>query len=364
MPPRWRAVLSEFEPYVPPPPLAVLEAQLGQPVLRLSTNENPLGPSPLAAEAIRAELSRIHLYPDGGAPALAEAVAEVLGVTPPELLFGNGGDEIITLLTRALLEPGDEVVVPDPAFEPYTTCALLAGARVIRSPLRDYRIDLNDVRARVGPRTRLVCLSSPHNPTGVALERAAWTRFVAECPDHVMILLDEAYVDFIEDPDAAADGLASLAARPDGLVLLRTFSKITGLAGLRVGYAIARPPVIAQLDRVREPFNVGRLSQVGAAAGIRDAAHRDATRRLVWAQKRALYRALDARGLGYPPTDSNFLIVKIGRETGPVVAAMRQRGVLVRDGARLGMPGHLRITVGTAAQNERMLAALDAALAA
>jgi histidinol-phosphate aminotransferase len=364
MPPRWRSVLEEFEPYVPPPPLAVLEAQLGGPVVRLSTNENPLGPSPLAVEAIRAELGRIHLYPDGGAPALAEAVAEVLGVAPGELLFGNGGDEIITLLTRALLEPGDEVVVPAPAFEPYTTCALLAGASVVQSPLRDYRIDLDDVRARVGPRTRLVCLSSPHNPTGVALDRAAWTRFAAECPEDVMILLDEAYIDFIENPAAAADGLTSLSARPDGLVLLRTFSKITGLAGLRVGYAIARPPVIAQLDRVREPFNVGRLAQVGAAAGIRDAAHREATRQVVWAQKRALYRALDARGLSYPPTDANFVIVRTGRETGPVVAAMRQRGVLVRDGGRLGLPGHLRITIGTAAQNERMLSALDAALAA
>jgi histidinol-phosphate aminotransferase len=363
MPPRWRAVLAELEPYVPPPPLAALEAQLGQPAVRLSTNENPLGPSPLAVEAVRAEVSRIHLYPDGGAPALAEAVAEVLGVTPAQLLFGNGGDEIITLLTRALLEPGDEVVVPDPAFEPYTTSALLAGARVVPSPLRDYRIDMDDVRARVGPRTKLVCLSSPHNPTGVALPRAAWARFAADCPEHVMILLDEAYVDFVEDPAGAADGLTSLPARPEGLVLLRTFSKITGLAGLRVGYAIASPPVIARLDRVREPFNVGRLSQAGAAAAVRDAAHREATRRLVWAEKRALYRAFDARGLGYVPTDANFLIVRIGRETGPVVAAMRQRGVLVRDGARLGLAGHLRITVGTAAQNARMLAALDAALA-
>jgi histidinol-phosphate aminotransferase len=362
MPPRWRRVLEGIEPYVPPPPLDALAAEVGRPVVRLSANENPIGPSPRAVAAIRAEAARVHLYPDGGAPALREAVAETLGVTPGQLLFGNGGDEILTLVTRALLEPGDEVVVPEPAFEPYTTSGLLAGARVVGSPLRDYRIDLDDVLARLTPRTKLVCLSSPHNPTGTTLPRAAWERFVARCPADVLVLLDEAYVDFVEEPAAAADGLATLRERPESLLLLRTFSKIAGLAGLRVGYAIASPATIAALERVREPFNVGRLSQVGAAAAIRDLAHREATRQLVWAQKRALYAALAARGLPYVPTEANFLVVRIGRDSGPVVAAMRARGVLVRSGEGVGLPGHLRIGVGNAAQNEAMLAALDAAL--
>lgn len=362
MPPRWRAILSRIEPYVPPPPLERLAAELGRAVIRLSANENPLGPSPRAVEAIHAEAARIHLYPDGGAPALREAVAAALGVTPAQLAFGNGGDEILTLIARALLEPGDEVVVPDPAFEPYTTTALLAGATVVRSPLHDYRIDLDDVLARLTPRTRLVCLSSPHNPTGTALPRAAWERFAARCPDDVLILLDEAYIDFVEQPAAAADGLATLRTRPGALVLLRTFSKITGLAGLRVGYAIAAPAVIEALDRTREPFNVGRLAQVGAVAAVGDVAHREATRRLVWAEKRALYAALEARGLFYVPTDANFLVVRLDRDSGPVVAGMRARGVLVRDGVAVGLPRHLRISVGTAAQNREMLAALDAAL--
>ncbi len=363
MPPRWRASLARITPYVAPPPLDALEASLGQPVLRLSANENPIGPSPLAVEAIRAEASRVHLYPDAGAPALAHAVAEALGVTPAQLLFGNGGDEIITLLGHALLEPGDEVVIPQPAFEPYATTALLAGATVVPSPLRDYRIDLDDVLERLGPRTKLVCLSSPHNPTGPALGRAAWDRFLARCPADVMILLDEAYIDFVEDPAAVADGLAALRARPEGLVLLRTFSKIAGLAGLRVGYAIAAAPVIETLGRAREPFNVNRLAQAGAAAALRDTAHREATRRVVWTEKRALYAALAARGLAYVPTDANFLVVRLGRPSGPVVGVMRARGVLVRDGGHVGLPEHLRISVGTAAQNARLLAALDAALA-
>jgi histidinol-phosphate aminotransferase len=364
MPPRWRPVLAGLVPYVVPPPLDALAAELGRPVLRLSANENPLGPSPRAVAAVRAEAQRLHLYPDGGAPALADAVAGVLGVARDQLLFGNGGDEILTLLGRALLDPGDEVIVPQPSFEPYTTLAQLAGARVVPSPLRDYRIDLEDVLARVGPRTRLVCLSSPHNPTGTVLPRAAWEGFCARCPDHVMVLLDEAYVDFIEAPAQAADGLAGLRRRPGALVLLRTFSKIAGLAGLRVGYAVASPDVIANLERVREPFNVGRLAQAGAAAAVGDTAHREATRRLVWAERRALAAALAARGLRHPPTEANFLLVRLDRPSTPVVAALRAEGILVRDGAAVGYPGHLRISVGTPEQNARLLAALDGALAA
>jgi histidinol-phosphate aminotransferase len=363
MPPRWRPILAAIEPYVVPPPLDALAAELGQPVLRLSANENPVGPSPLAVEAIRREAARIHLYPDGGAPTLAQAVAEALGITAGQLLFGNGGDEIITLLVRALLDPGDEVVIPEPSFEPYSTTTRLAGGRVVPSALCDYRIDLDDVLHHVGPRTKLVCLTSPHNPTGTLLGRAEWERFCTRCPQDVMVLLDEAYIDFIETPVRAADGLATLAARPGSLVLLRTFSKITGLAGLRVGYAIADPGVIGQLERVREPFNVGRLAQAGAAAGVRDTAHRERTRQVVWAERRALAAAFAARGLAHPPTEANFFLVRLGRPTGPVVRALRARGVLVRDGAAVGYPEHLRITIGTPEQNARLLDALDRALA-
>jgi histidinol-phosphate aminotransferase len=363
MPPRWRACLDAIEPYVPPPPLDAFAAEVGRPVARLSANENPLGPSPLAVEAIRREAARIHLYPDGGAPALTAAVAETLGVPPGWLLFGNGGDEIISLLARTLLDPGDEVVVPLPSFEPYTTAALLAGARVVGSPLADYGIDLDDVLGRLTSRTKLVCLTSPHNPTGVVLARADLERFLARCPDDVLVLLDEAYVDFVERPDAA-DGLAALRTRPDTVALLRTFSKIAGLAGLRVGYAIAGPETIDRLERAREPFNVGRLAQAGAAAGARDAAHRQATRDLVFRERRALGAALRARGLSFPPSEANFLLVRLGRPSRPVVSALRAEGLLVRDGEAVGYPGHLRITVGTADDNARLLAALDAALRA
>ena len=178
-----------------------------------------------------------------------------------------------------------------------------------------------------------------------------------------MVLLDEAYVDFIEAPAGAADGLATLRTRPESLVLLRTFSKITGLAGLRVGYAVAGPDTISYLERTREPFNVGRVAQAGAAAATRDLAHREATRQVVWAERRALAAAFAERGLSHPPTEANFFLVRLGRPAGPVVAALRARGVLVRDGAAVGYPARLRIGVGTSEQNARLLDALDRALA-
>lgn len=364
MPPRWRATLADVTPYVPPPPLAALEAEVGGPISRLSANENPLGPSPLALEAIRDELPRLHLYPDGGAPLLRETAAAVLGVRADQLLFGNGADEIISLLARALLEPGDQVIVPDPAFEVYATTARVAGATVVRSPLRDYRIDLEDVLARLTPQTKLVWLASPHNPTGTVLPRAPWERFLARCPDDVLVALDEAYVDFVQHPEAVADGLRALPARPEGLLVLRTFSKLAGLAGLRVGYAVAGPGIIGALERVREPFNVSRLAQAGASAALRDHAHRDATRRLVWQERRRFCEALAARGLPFVPSEANFVLVRVGADTGPVVAALRARGILVRDGASLGAPGHLRITIGTPAQTDALLAVLDEVLAA
>ncbi len=360
MEPRWRPALAHLTPYDAGPPLEQLEAELGRPVVRLSANENPLGPSPLAVEAIRAEAGKIHLYPDGGGTALREALAGALGVTPEAILLGNGADELIGLAVRALVDPGDEVVIPKPAFEPYESAARLMGARVVWSPLRDYRIDLEDLARRITSRTKLVFVANPHNPTGTALGTAAWEAFLDAVPGEVLVLLDEAYRDFAEAPDCP-DGVMALARRPT-LVVLRTFSKIAGLAGLRIGYAVGTPGVIETLGRLREPFNTNRLAQVAALAALRDVAHRERTRALVFEEKRFLYREFGRRGLGYVPTEANFVVVRLDRETEAVTARMRGEGVLVRDGGAVGLPGHLRVSIGTRQADQRMLEALDRAL--
>ena len=344
-------------PYDAGKPLEQLAAELGVGELaRLSANENPLGPSPRVVEAVAREAARVHLYPDGGATALRAALARRLGVTPGELLVGNGADELIGLIARAAFEPGDEVVVPEPSFEPYGTSATIAGARAVPSPLAGYATDLEDVRRKVTDRTTAVMLCSPHNPTATIVREKPLRAFLeALGDDPPLVILDEAYRDFVDDPEYP-DGVALLRRHPR-LILLRTFSKIAALAGLRVGYAVARAETLDWLNRVREPYNVNRLGQVAALTALEDEAHWERSRRFVIEERRFLSEGLGRRGYTFPPSQSNFLLVKV-----PDAAARREKllraGILVRDGADVGFPGHLRISLGLRATNEKLLSLL------
>ena len=357
----WRSALDRLTPYEPGPSLESLQAQLGLPeVVRLSANENPLGPSPRAVQAIRAEAARSHLYPDGGGTALREALARALGVRPDTLILGNGADELLSLIAWAALEPGDEAVIPHPAFEPYASVVTLADATPVRSPLVDYRTDLEDMAARVSARTKVVMLCSPHNPAGTIIRTAEFRRFAAALgADPPLLILDEAYRDFADDPECA-DGVALLPECPT-LIVLRTFSKIAGLAGLRVGYGVARPEVVAMLNRVRAPYNVNRLAQVAALAALDDREHWEGTRRLVIQERRFLTAELGRLGFTVVPSEANFLLVKVGERAAALRDALLKEGILVRDGAAVGFPGHLRITVGTRETNSRLLEVLKRA---
>ena len=249
-------------------------------------------------------------------------------------------------------------MIPHPAFEPYGTEATLSGATVVQSPLRGYEQDLDDMLGRVTPRTKCVIVCTPHNPAATIVRRRPLERFLdALGADPPLVILDEAYFDFCDDDDTA-DGVA-LQRRYPTLVSLRTFSKIAGLAGLRIGYAIARPEHIERLNRVRAPYNVNRLAQVAAVAALGDPEHLARTRRVVLEERPRLQAALAARGAPSPSSQANFVLVKVGERAGPLRAALFQAGVLVRDGAGVGFPGHLRIAVGTAEQNQRLLAAWD-----
>jgi len=354
----WRPILDRVAPYEAGQPLEVLARELGLPnLVRLSANESPLGPSPHVVDAIRQEAPRVHLYPDGASTALREGLARRLGVGPEQLVVGNGADELLSLIAGAALEPGDEVVVPLPSFEPYTTAAELAGAVVQPSPLAKYETDLDDVRRRVTGRTKVVILCSPHNPAATIIRRVPLLALLdALASDPPLVVLDEAYRDFCDDPEYP-DGL-SLLARYPRLIVLRTFSKIAGLAGLRVGYAIATGETIERLNRVRAPFNVNRLGQVAALAALEDRDHWERTRAFVIAERAFLARELGRRGYAFPPSHANFLLLHV-----PNAALVRERllraGLLVRDGAAVGFPDHLRISVGTREANQRLLAVLD-----
>jgi histidinol-phosphate aminotransferase len=354
----WRPVLDAIVPYQTGKSLEALARELGLPELvRLSANENPLGPSPRVVAALTREVNRVHLYPDGGSTALRDALGRRLGVEPGQLLVGNGADELLTILGLAALEAGDEVVLPHPSFEPYTTVALLGGARPVASSLAGYDTDLDDMRRRITPRTKMVFVCSPHNPAATIVRRAALTDFLhALGADSPLVVLDEAYRDFCDDPDYP-DGVALLARFPR-LVVLRTFSKIAGLAGLRVGYAIARAESIDRLDRVRAPYNVNRLGQVAALAALEDEDHWAKSRQLVIEERAFLSRELARRGIGFAPSQANFLLVRV-----PDGAAAARRllraGLVVRDGAAVGFPDHLRVSIGSRETNERLLAGLS-----
>ena len=351
-------MLDRIVPYDAGQPLEVLQREFGlEGLVRLSANESPLGPSPRAVAAIRAEAPRVHLYPDGGSLALRQALARRLAIAPEQVIAANGADELLALIGTAAFEPGDEVLVTRPAFEPYTTVAMLAGATVVESPLAGYETDLDDVRRRITPRTKAVFLCSPHNPATTIVRRGPLAALLdALGADGPLVVLDEAYGDFCDDPDYP-DGVETLGRYPR-LLVLRTFSKIAGLAGLRVGYAIGTAETIDRLNRVRAPYNVNRLGQVAALAALDDGEHLARTRALVLEERAFLSRELARRGYQFPPSQANFLLVRVA-DAAATRARLLRAGLIVRDGGGVGFPGHLRIAVGTHEVNLRLLAALD-----
>jgi histidinol-phosphate aminotransferase len=354
----WRAAVEAVTPYEAGKPLETLAAELGlADLVRLSANENPLGASPRVIEAVRREAANIHLYPDGGSGALRGALARSLGISAEQIVVGNGADELITLIALAAFEPGDEIVMPQPSFEPYATGATIAGGRIVASPLAGYETDLDDIRRRVTTRTKAIFLCSPHNPATTIIRRKAIIAFLESLgDDSPLVVLDEAYRDFVDDAEYP-DGVALLARHPR-LIVLRTFSKIAGLAGLRVGYAIASLETIDRLNRVRAPYNVNRLGQVAALAALEDPAHAARTRALVLDERAYLAAGLARLGIGFAPSQANFMLVRV-----PRAAEARERllrgGIVVRDGAAVGFPGHLRISMGTRDVNARLLKLLE-----
>jgi histidinol-phosphate aminotransferase len=298
----------------------------------------------------------VHRYPDGTSWRLRQALSARLGVEPRQLVFGTGGDEILELLAKAFLGEGDEAVFAWPSFAMYPVVAQGMGARSVQVPLdANLAHDLPALRAAITPRTRLVIVCNPNNPTGTSVGAEAFDAFAASLPDDVVLLVDEAYFEYARRPDFP-DALAWVARRP-GTIVLRTFSKIYGLAGLRVGYGVADPELAGYLERARHPFNLNVLGEEAALAALDDDEHVERTRRLNDEGARFLARELAALGIETWPTDANFLLARAGSG---IADRLLREGVIVRPLAGFGMPDHVRITIGTAAENERLVKALQA----
>jgi histidinol-phosphate aminotransferase len=325
--------------------------------VKMASNENPLGPSPKAMQAMAEVLSTVNIYPDGESLALRKALSHKLGVSPECLIICHGVDEALDLMAYAFLDKDDEVVVGDPTFTSYELAAMTMGATVHRVPLKDYRQDIAGMLARVSDRTDMMMLCSPLNPTGTAVSRGELEEALEGLPEGVLLVFDEAYIEYATDPDLP-DPLEFFGKYP-GLVITRTFSKIYGLAGLRVGYAICSPEIRSALEKVKLPFNVNRLGQVAALAALADEEHVAQSRAANQRGKERIYGLLEELKLEYVPTEANFILVNNGKYAGLFERLLKQ-GVIVRAGEPLGIPGHVRITVGDEAQNDRLEEALRA----
>ena len=356
-------------PYQPGKPISELERELGiQHIVKLASNENPLGPSPLALEAAARCLPSLHLYPDGGGFELKAALAGKLGVAAEQITLGNGSNDVLELVARTFLSPDAAAVFSEHAFAVYPIVTQAVGARLVVAPAHDgtrgprYGHDLAAMAKALTPDTRIVFIANPNNPTGTHLGRAELEAFLRALPDTVLAVVDEAYFEYVGQPDYP-NALEWLAGLPN-LIVTRTFSKAYGLAGLRVGYAVSSVEVADLLNRVRQPFNVNTPALEAARAALADTEHLQQTVALNDAGLRFLEAALTARQLEWIPSVGNFITVDMGRPAAPLYQSLLREGVIVRPIANYGLPNHLRVTVGTEAENQTFLRALDRVLAA
>ena len=361
------AGIRSLRAYDPGHDLVALRRAHAGALLELGSNENPYGASPLARQAIVAALDGIHVYPDPLGGELKRALAAKHGVEAAQILLGNGSHELLMQFAQVFAGPGDEVVASRYGFAVYALAAQAAGAslRLAKALPREHAMprghDLAAVLAAITPRTRLVYLANPNNPTGTWYAADAFAGFLAQVPANVLVVVDEAYAELADAPDYAS-ALALLPRHPN-LIVTRTFSKAYALAGLRVGYALAHPDCIAVMERVCESFNVNALGLAAAQAALDDATHLAATVAANAVQRRRLAEALRTRGLRVAPSQTNFLLVEFGDDTARIEAALVARGVILRPMGGYGLGDCQRITVGTAGDNTRQLAALDDVLA-
>ena len=348
--------LRELVSYEPGKPIEDVARELGlQPheIIKLASNENPLGPSPKALAAMREMLERAHFYPDGGGYYLREAIARKFGFERGNVILGCGSNEIIEFIGKAFLNPGDEIVAARHAFVVYKLMATLFGATTIEVPDPHFAHDLDAMAAAITPKTKEVFIANPNNPTGTLIAQEEIDRFMDRVPEHVIVVFDEAYYEFLENPP---DTL-KFVREGRNVVVLRTFSKIQGLANLRIGYGLAKTELIDVLQKTRQPFNVNGIAQAGALAGLADDEHQRKTREITIAGRDFLQREFAALGLEYVPSFANFVLVRVG-DGKAVFQALTKRGVIVRDMNSYGLPEWIRVSIGTMPQNERFLAEL------
>jgi histidinol-phosphate aminotransferase len=362
---QWESLANEhilgIAPYEPGKPIEELERELmiHNPI-KLASNENPLPPSDRVQKAIIAALSSLDRYPDGSGFYLRQALAKKHGVMPDQVVLGNGSNELIELLVRTFLRPGDEAIVPHPSFVVYPMIVQAAGGVRVMVMLKDFRLDLDAMARAITPMTKLVFVANPNNPTATIVTKDEVEHFMARVPERTIVIFDEAYIEFAMAPDFP-DTLAYVK-QGRKVVTLRTFSKASSLAGLRVGYGIADADAIALMNRIRQPFNVNSLAQAAGLAALDDEAHILECVRMIEAGRHFLYDEFKRIGLQYVPSRANFILVDVGRNAAEIYQKLLHQGVIVRPMTPFGLETALRITVGTPEENRKLVKALRVVL--
>ena len=354
-----RPVLSRMKEYSPGKPIWEVQQELGiKEVIKLSSNENPLGVSPLAQEAITRYVSELHRYPDAYTTRLREAISIQYDVSDEQVIVGNGGDEIITMISETFLEEGDEIIVPTPSFSEYEFGGNLMGAKVMKIPLNsDFEYDLDLISGAITEKTKLLYLCSPNNPTGTYIKKAELDTFLQNLPRRIIVVFDGAYSHYATTDDYS-DGVEFLKQGKQ-IIVIQTFSKIFGLAGLRVGFGISSKEIVNSIHKVREPFNVNTLAQIAAEAAIKDVQHVEASRALNEAGKTQLYKAFNVMNFTYIKSMGNFILVNVGDKASFIYEQLMAKGFIVRYGGVWGLPNHLRVTIGTEKENTGLISALE-----
>ncbi len=353
--------VEDLVPYPPGKPIEELERELGiKGSIKLASNENPLGPSPKAVQAIMDKVHGLHRYPDGSGHYLKTKLSEKFGLPIEQIILGNGSNELIELIIRTFLTAGEHVVQAFPTFLVYEKVVKGAGGLMTSVPLSEFRIDLAAVSKAITPETKIVFVNNPNNPTGSAISKEEMLVFLDRVPDNVIVALDEAYIEFVSD-SSVAQGLELLTAHPL-LFVLRTFSKLYGLAGLRIGYGFASGKVIDYMNRVRQPFNANTLAQAAAMAALDDSEFASRTLKVVREGLQYLYRSLDDMGLEYLPTQTNFFLIKVPQGGTEIYNLMLKQGVIVRAMDSYGLPDYIRINAGLPEENERLIKTLKEVL--
>jgi histidinol-phosphate aminotransferase len=354
--------ILDIKPYIPGKPIEDVKRELGlKSVIKLASNENPYPPSRKVLAAIQKAAVSVNRYPDGGCFVLRKALAKCLKVSEDQLIFGNGSDEVIVLAVKAFVSEGDEVIIAQPSFLIYDIASRLAGAKIHAVPLQNFRYDLEGMKAKLSKRTKIVFIGNPDNPAGTYVTQAQLEDFIKAASKETLISIDEAYFEYVQAKDYP-DSLALVKKYPN-VIVTRTFSKMYGLAGLRVGYGIARPEMIDILNRLREPFNVNSIAQVAAVAALSDQAYYKKIAKETKIQRQFLYRSLTGMNILYSESFTNFILINVGGDSGPVAQALLKKGVIIRDMNAWGLKGYIRVSIGNTAENKRFINTLKTVIA-